>query len=123
MNPTRCPIGASKHPIKENPMPLDKSDVDEIKHVIDDAQPKTIKERLNGSFKPLMIGGGITVTALLTWVFSAGGRDAELTALKVRVDKIEPQVMTLVIKTTVMLKLDEISRQICELKAEIKEKK
>ena len=109
-------------------MPLDKSEVEAIKSAVEDAQPKTIKERLNGSFKPLMIGGGITVTALLTWVFSAGGRDAELTALKIRVDKIEPQVMTLVIdtsslKTTVMLKLDEISRQICELKTEIKEKK
>jgi len=109
-------------------MPLDISQVDEIRHTVEDMQPmqpKTIKEKLNGSLKPLLIGGGISLTVLIGWIFLAGQRDGELSALKVRVDKIEPVVIALQIeqaglKSTVMTKLENISNQIEDLQREIR---
>jgi len=80
---------------------------------------------MNGSIKGIAIGGGITATALITWIFAAGGRDVELANLKTRMDKVEPIVVSLQIKqagleSTVMTKLENISNQIEDLQREIR---
>ena len=80
----------------------------------------TIKEKLNGNYKPIMIGGSLGLAVVVGWIFLAGQRNQELTTLKARLDRIEPVVISLQIdgpsnKSEIMGKLESIDNRLVRI--------